>query len=307
MAEQETKRPRPRPRPATRVSLASALRVLLKRCSDYVSGEEWRVVGRLCLLNRDVNAVIREWIGQLLLADCSRGHEIRPVPVRFLSNENEQVAMVQLTRLWKFQYVTRVQIPLPPAKHALPPEVLCRQRQSEDVQRVLRGRQVDVYAAYDEATGWGVYAAQDIAAGEYIGEYTGELISANEMRHRHATLYDRSHSNYVFVLRELRVDASSAVRTNVDATPEGCFTRFMNHSCAPTTRMEGLRVDSYVPRIVFFAQRAVTKDEELTFAYGSASTDTERASSSTNEPHQRRPCGCGARHCRGVLPFDSEL
>jgi SET domain-containing protein len=56
-------------------------------------------------------------------------------------------------------------------------------------------------------------------------------------------------------------------------------------------------------RLAFFARRDVAAGEELTFDYGHGST---QATDVPPEPHApaARQCHCGARHCRGVLPFD---
>uniref|UniRef100_K3WB34 MYND-type domain-containing protein n=1 Tax=Globisporangium ultimum (strain ATCC 200006 / CBS 805.95 / DAOM BR144) TaxID=431595 RepID=K3WB34_GLOUD len=105
--------------------------------------------------------------------------------------------------------------------------------------------------------------------------------------------------NYVLVLRESvsRPDADEydnndgsgcgfrVVRTIVDATEAGNFTRFINHSCDANLELMAVRVDSYIPRLVLFAQRDVKHGDELTFDYGGTSACTNSSEDARERPH----------------------
>jgi SET domain-containing protein len=99
----------------------------------------------------------------------------------------------------------------------------------------------------------------------------------------------------------------SSVRIIIDATYSGNFTRVLNHSCAPTLELEAIRVDSYIPRLVFFTKRLIKKGEELTFHYGSNGNDFKRPEKEENRALEQHKCQCGSAVCQGSLPFDPSL
>ena len=72
--------------------------------------------------------------------------------------------------------------------------------------------------------GKGVFAVQDIGAGETIIEYTGEVITWDEAQRRHP--HDPSQPNHTFYFH---VDNDVVI----DATHHGNSARWINHSCAP--------------------------------------------------------------------------
>jgi SET domain-containing protein len=73
--------------------------------------------------------------------------------------------------------------------------------------------------------GKGVFAVQDIAEGETLIEYTGEVISWQEAQDRHP--HDPSQPNHTFYFH---VDEDRVI----DANYGGNSSRWINHSCAPT-------------------------------------------------------------------------
>lgn len=72
--------------------------------------------------------------------------------------------------------------------------------------------------------GRGVFALQDIAAGEVLVEYTGEIISWQEAQDRHP--HDPSQPNHTFYFH---VDEDRVI----DANYGGNSARWINHSCDP--------------------------------------------------------------------------
>ncbi|DBA03163.1 TPA: LOW QUALITY PROTEIN: hypothetical protein N0F65_003883 [Lagenidium giganteum] len=244
----------------------------------------------LLTVSRAHTSLVQDLVSKVF-CDVSRGAEQRPVAVRIQRTmANAPVGMI--VRLLEFVYVTSVSIPVPRAKHALPTEVAERVKRDALVQAVIRGRSHDVYVALHPMKGWCVHAAEPIAAGAFIGEYTGHLVSSSRMQQRFDQRRGKGIPNYVLVLREHYQDQSmssrpdavnvGAVRTIVDATDAGNFTRFINHSCEPTLDIEAVRVDSYVPKLVFITSKSISAHEELTFDYGSTDTQSMAPSVTTN-------------------------
>ena len=119
--------------------------------------------------------------------------------------------------------------------------------------------------------GQGVFAGCQIEAGAFVCEYAGEVLSTAEARKRLAR-YDAQapvagSGNFLLVCLERF--GSRVIRTSIDPTLSGNVGRFINHSCDPNLVSVAVRVQSVVPHVCFFARRAIAKDEELSFDYGS--------------------------------------
>ena len=130
--------------------------------------------------------------------------------------------------------------------------------------------------------GKGVFALQDIARGEVLIEYVGEIISWPEAleRHPHDPL-DPDHTFY-FHIDEDRV---------IDAFVGGNSSRWINHTCNPNCE-----ADEQEGRVFIKALRDIGAGEELSYDYGliidGRYTRTLKA---------QYPCWCGAGDCRGTL------
>lgn len=101
--------------------------------------------------------------------------------------------------------------------------------------------------------GRGVFARRPIAAGTYIVDYAGELLSTYEARQREAR--DRETGE----LWCFNVDGD-LVR---DAAVGGNIARFINHSCAPNCVPEIACTVIWIRAI-----RDIAAGEELTYTYG---------------------------------------
>jgi len=130
--------------------------------------------------------------------------------------------------------------------------------------------------------GKGVFALQDIAEGETLFEYVGEVISWDEAqdRHPHDPL-DPNHTFY-FHVNEDKV---------IDALHGGNSSRWINHSCNPNCE-----ADEAHDRIYIKALRNIKAGEELNYDYGLI----------IDEPYTPKlkaeyPCWCGSPHCRKTL------
>ena len=130
--------------------------------------------------------------------------------------------------------------------------------------------------------GKGVFAVQDIAEGETIIEYVGEVITWDEAQDRHP--HDPSDPNHTFYFH---VDEDRVI----DALYGGNSSRWINHSCDPNCE-----ADEEGGRVFIKALRNIQAGEELNYDYGLI----------IDEPYTKKlkaeyPCWCGAKNCRGTL------
>ncbi len=142
-------------------------------------------------------------------------------------------------------------------------------------QRRIQTRQSGVH-------GRGVFAVQDIAEGETIIEYVGEIITWPEAQARHP--HDPKDPNHTFYF--------SLENGNViDALFGGNSSRWINHSCDGNCD-----ADEENGRVFIKALRNIKAGEELNYDYGLI----------IDEPYTKKlkaeyPCWCGAKTCRGTL------
>ena len=130
--------------------------------------------------------------------------------------------------------------------------------------------------------GKGVFALQDIAEGETIIEYVGEIISWDEAQDRHPHDPNDPNHTFYFHVNEDRV---------IDALYGGNSSRWINHSCGPNCE-----ADEENDRIFIKALRNIKAGEELNYDYGLI----------IDEPYTKKlkaeyPCWCGSANCRGTL------
>ena len=130
--------------------------------------------------------------------------------------------------------------------------------------------------------GRGVFALQDIAEGEVIIEYTGQVISWQEAQERHP--HDPKQPNHTFYFH---VDEDRVI----DAKVGGNSARWINHSCAPNCE-----ADEQDGRVFIKALRNIASGEELNYDYGLIIDERY-----TNKLKAEYPCWCGADTCRGTL------
>ncbi|MFZ4673367.1 MAG: SET domain-containing protein-lysine N-methyltransferase [Chlamydiia bacterium] len=107
----------------------------------------------------------------------------------------------------------------------------------------------------DELKGAGLFANNTLFEMTCIGEYVGVVKKRDKKK-------DRDNS-YIF---EYAIDTLDTGYV-IDAEKQGNHTRFINHSDNPNLLSRWLLIDN-LPRIIFFTNRRVEKDEELTVDYG---------------------------------------
>jgi SET domain-containing protein len=130
--------------------------------------------------------------------------------------------------------------------------------------------------------GNGVFAVRDIAEGETLVEYKGEVISWKEALRRHP--HDPAQPNHTFYFH---IDDKRVI----DGKVNGNAARWINHACDPNCE-----ADEQDGRIFIKALRNIAAGEELNYDYGLI----------IDEPYtpallSEFPCWCGAETCRGTL------
>lgn len=130
--------------------------------------------------------------------------------------------------------------------------------------------------------GKGVFATQDIAEGEVIIEYVGEVISWPEAQRRHP--HNPKDPNHTFYFH---VDEKNVI----DALYGGNSSRWINHSCDPNCEAD--EVDG---RVFIKTLRKVKTGEELYFDYGLVLDGRHTA-----KVKKQFACHCGAKSCRGTM------
>ncbi len=130
--------------------------------------------------------------------------------------------------------------------------------------------------------GKGVFALQDIAEGEIIMEYTGEIISMKEAEARHPHNPDDPNHTFYFHINDERV---------IDGHLRGNSAKWINHSCDGNCAAE-----EEGGRVFIRALRNIAAGEELSYDYGLI----------IDLPYTKKlkaefPCWCGTAKCRGTL------
>jgi uncharacterized protein len=130
--------------------------------------------------------------------------------------------------------------------------------------------------------GKGVYALQDLAEGETLIEYLGEVITWKEALRRHP--HDPKNPNHTFYFH---IDDKHVI----DGKQGGNSARWINHSCEPNCE-----ADDEGGRIFVKALRNIKAGEEIFYDYGLI-IDAKY----TPKLLAEYPCWCGAKNCRGTL------
>jgi SET domain-containing protein len=144
----------------------------------------------------------------------------------------------------------------------------------------IRGRRIQTRRS--GVHGKGVFATQDVAEGETLIEYLGEVITWKEALRRHP--HDPAQPNHTFYFH---IDDKRVIDGKVD----GNAAKWINHSCDPNCEAD--EVDG---RIFIKALRPIPAGQELNYDYGLI-IDLPY----TPELLADFPCWCGAANCRGTL------
>lgn len=107
--------------------------------------------------------------------------------------------------------------------------------------------------------GWGGFLMDAAKKDDFLGEYTGDLITDQEAERR-GRIYDRQDKSYLFNLTKEKV---------LDANRRGNKLRFANHSKDPNCYVKYMLVDGD-HRVGIFAGRDIKPGEEIFYDYGGA-------------------------------------
>ena len=123
----------------------------------------------------------------------------------------------------------------------------------------------DKYVIKRTASGLGLFALKPIPAGERIIEYTGPLVSNEEVERR-------TKGKYFFGVNS---------KWSIDGTPRTNIARYINHSCRPNC-------DAILSkrRVWIWSRRAIKAGEELSYDYGKEYFDDHI-----------KPVGCKCNKC----------
>lgn len=144
----------------------------------------------------------------------------------------------------------------------------------------IRGRRIQTRRS--GVHGKGVFATQDVAEGETLIEYLGEVITWKEALRRHP--HDPAQPNHTFYFH---IDDKNVI----DGKVTGNAAKWINHSCEPNCE-----ADEIDGRIFIIARRNIAAGEELNYDYGLI-IDLPYTKSLKAE----FPCWCGSADCRGTL------
>ena len=120
------------------------------------------------------------------------------------------------------------------------------------------------FAIKRTVTGLGLFALQPIPAGKRIIEYTGPLISNEEV--------EKKRGRYFFGVN---------TKWSIDGSPRSNTARYINHSCRPNAEalISGRRV-------WIWSKKAIKAGEEITYHYGKEYFDD-----------LIKPVGCKCKKC----------
>lgn len=137
--------------------------------------------------------------------------------------------------------------------------------------------------------GNGVFATGDLAKGERVVRYKGQLRTHDEADRVYADDPDTGHT-FLFTLNEKYV---------IDANVEGNVARWINHSCDPNCEAVFEESDTgkkRKDRIYIEAKRDIAAGEELTYNYGIVLAEPH-----TDKLKKLWACRCGSPKCTGTM------
>lgn len=137
--------------------------------------------------------------------------------------------------------------------------------------------------------GFGLFANEAITHDQFIIEYIGDLINADQFVARYRNLKPTSNL-YVISLTE---------GYYIDSSINGNEAHFANHSCSPNAKPHIWIVNNQ-KRVGIFAIRDINPGDEITFDYGWGHNEKNKEKSTV----VKIPCKCHADDCKKFLFYE---
>ena len=118
---------------------------------------------------------------------------------------------------------------------------------TRDMKKKLTDREKK-YAVKRSIAGLGLFANDSFRRGDFIIEYTGELVSTDEA--------NRRGGKYLFVVSDEKT---------IDGKGRSNVARYVNHSCTPNAEAE---LDEEALRVRIYAKKKILPNEEIFYDYG---------------------------------------
>ncbi|GMR34280.1 hypothetical protein PMAYCL1PPCAC_04475, partial [Pristionchus mayeri] len=172
---------------------------------------------------------------------------------------------------------------------------------------IQRGRQIALLIFKDWRKSWTCLVVTNIKKGDFVGEYTGEVMTTNESERRDNHAYYMEMPN----VREIddpdqKMGRKTHKKLIIDGFRYGNETRFISHSCEPNLELVNAYVEragGWFCRMVFIAKQDIEIGEELTFDYfPKIKFDEERGHFN---PFFDK-CECGSKRCKFIGPLTDE-
>ena len=153
-------------------------------------------------------------------------------------------------------------------------------------QRMQRLQYAEGTVFHTGGRGWGLKATKDIAAGDFVIEYVGEILSAEMCQERIV----EAHKSNIFNFYMLTLDNGLVIDARLKSNPA----RFINHSCQPNCETQKWIVNGDT-KIGIFAVKLIPAGTEITFDYQLDTLGNEK-----------KQCLCGSANCSGYLGLKSK-
>jgi uncharacterized protein len=132
------------------------------------------------------------------------------------------------------------------------------------------------HAKQSKSHGNGVFALEDIAKGERIAVFGGDIMLIDEIDSLPAELQDYP----------MQIEDRFVIGSRTNKGPEN--TDFFNHSCDPNAGIKG--------QIFLVAMRNIAKGEEITFDYAMTVAESDES-----DIVFEMNCECGSPKCRKII------